>query len=91
MTLQYVVSDEARFLKKIFRGPNLGPTCLNQAQVEVFRYFLEFGLLFFLGIAYSDSLQQYLTSGREVKKILGAQIWVKRAKIGPNVMVFAIF
>ena len=83
------MTDEARFLKKIFRGPNLGPTCLNQAQIEVFRHFLEFGLLYFLGIAYSDSLQQYLTSGRGVKKIWvkrggkggGGHIWAKQVKI----------
>ena len=54
--------EEARFLKKIFRNPNLGLTGLNQVQNEVFRHFLEFELLVFLEIAYNCRLQQCLTS-----------------------------
>ena len=40
------------FFKKIC-SPNLGPAGLNQAQNEVFHYFLEFGSLVFLDIAYN--------------------------------------
>ena len=56
------MTDAARFLKKYFCSSNLGPTSLNQAQNEVVCHFLEFGSLDFLEIAYSDSLQQCLTS-----------------------------
>ena len=58
----YLVIEEARFLKKIFRNLNLGLTGLNQVQNEVFRHFLEFELLVFLEIAYNYRLQQCLTS-----------------------------
>ena len=74
------MTDGARFLKKKKIGcPNWGPTCLYQAQNEVFRHFLKFVSLVFLEIAYNDSLQQCLTSsgGKTHKKI-----W--RPKFGPN-------
>ena len=60
----YLVSDAARFLKKNFGGPYLGPMGLNQAQNDVFHSFLEFGSYFFLEIAYNNRLQQCLTSSR---------------------------
>ena len=58
------MTNEARFLKKKIRGPNLGPTCLNQDQNKVFRNFLEFGSLVFLEIAYTDNFQEFLTSSK---------------------------
>ena len=66
---------------------------LNQAQSKVFRHFLEFRSYFFLETAYNNSLRQYLTfnKGKTYEKILGAQIWAKRAKIGPEIRFFAIF
>ena len=61
------MTDEARFLKKKKKigGANLGPMGLNQAQNEIFCYFLESGSLVFLEIACSDSLQQHRTSSRD--------------------------
>ena len=58
------MTDKARFFKKNFCDPNLGPTDLNQAQNGGFRCFHEFRLLVFFEIAYGDSLQQCLTSSR---------------------------
>ena len=52
------------FFKKIFDGPNLNPTGLNQTQNEVFRRLFEFRSKVFLKIAYYDSLRQSLTSSR---------------------------
>ena len=62
--LWYLVTDEARFGKKI-GGPNLGPMGLNQ-----------FGSYVFLEIEYDGSLQQCLTSSRAktCEKSFGAQI-----------------
>ena len=40
----YLVTDEARYLKRNSGSPNLGPTSLNRAQNEVFHHFLEFEL-----------------------------------------------
>ena len=53
---------------------------LNQAQNEMFRHFVEFGLYVFPKIAYNDSLRQCLTSSRgktHDKSFL-------RPKFGPN-------
>ena len=61
----------------------------NQAQNEVFRYFVEFGSYVFYEIAYSDSLRHCLTCirGKPHDKILGVEIWAKRVKIGPEVCI----
>ena len=45
-------------------APSLGLTGLNNAQNEVFRYFLEFGSKVFPEFEYDDSLRQCLTSSR---------------------------
>ena len=82
--------DESRFLKKN-GGPNLGPMDLNHAQNEIFRHFLEFGSYVFLEIAYNDSLRQCLTSSRGKTRVFGAQIWAKRAKLGPKISFFLPF
>ena len=79
------MTDEARFLKKKkkFRGPNLSSTGLHQAENEVFRYFVGFGSLVFLEIAYRDSLQQCLTSSRgkiHEKEIRGPNLDQNRAR-----------
>ena len=50
------MTDKARFLKKIFAGPNLGSMGLNQAQNEIFCHLLEFGSYVFHEIVYNDSL-----------------------------------
>ena len=62
----YIVTDEARVLKKKKKicCLNLGPISLNHAQNEVFCHFLEFGSLVFLEIGYHDNFQQCLTSSR---------------------------
>ena len=61
--------------------------------ILVFFYFLKFGSLVFLEIAYNVSLQQCLTSSRgEIhEKYLEAQICTKRVNIGPEIRIFAIF
>ena len=55
--------------------------------------FIEIGSYVFLKISYNDNLQQCLTSsrGKTQEKILGVQIWTKRAKIAPVITFFAIF
>ena len=65
----------------------MGPNVLNQDQDEILRHFIEFESQAFVEIAYNDSLGQYLTSsrGKTHEKNLGAQIWVKQVKIGPEV------
>ena len=57
------MTDVARFKKKK-SGLNLGPMGLNQAQDKVFCYFLDFGSLVFLEIAYNDSMEQFLETNR---------------------------
>ena len=89
--LYYLVTDEARFLKKkIFFATQIWA----QAQNEIFRHFLEFGSgsLVFLEIGYNDSLQQWLTSTRGLtnEKKFWAQIWPRRAKIGSKIRFFTI-
>ena len=84
------MTDEAKVFEKKLCNPNLGPTGLNQVQNEVFRHFPEFESLVFLEIAYSDTLQQCLTSsgGKTHEKSFWTQIWVKRAKIGSEIRGF---
>ena len=86
------MTDVARFKKKK-SGLNLGPMGLNQAQDKVFCHFLDFGSLVFLEIAYSDSLQQCPTfsKGKTHKKMFGAQIRVRRAKIVAKINFFWYF
>ena len=55
-------SDEARFWKKKFFGPNLGILGPNLPKFKVFRHFLEFESLDFLDFAYYDSQAWYLTA-----------------------------
>ena len=87
----------SRLTKPIFEkkigSSNLGPTCLNQVQNEVFPHFLEFGSYVFFEIEYDDSLRQYLTSIRSKihGKIFGIQISTKQAKIGHGIRFLAIF
>ena len=50
----YLVTDEARFLKKKIGGPNLGSMGLTQVQNEVFCHLLEFGSYVFLEITCND-------------------------------------
>ena len=77
----------ARFLKKKKKkkkkkkrrkdwGPELGSNGPKSGVKLVFCHFLKFGSLFFLEIAYNDSLQQCLTSG-------GDKIYEKNF-CGPN-------
>ena len=54
-------SDEARFWKKKFFGPNLGILGPNLPKFKVFRHFLEFESLDFLDFAYYDRQAWYLT------------------------------
>ena len=60
---------------------------------NVFCHFLRFGSLFFLKIAYSDTLQQCVTSsrGKIHEKRFWTQIWVESVKIGSKIKFFAIF
>ena len=59
----------------------------------IFCHFLRLGSLFFLKIAYSDNLQQCLTSsrGKIHEKSFWTQVWVESVKIGSKVKFFAIF
>ena len=78
---------------KKFWGPNWGRRDQNQTRNQGFCYFLQFGLLVFLEIAYIDSLQQCMSSfsGKTRRKILGIQIWVKQAKIGSKIRFLSFF
>ena len=60
----YLVVDTARFLKKKIGVPNLGQMGQIRTQNYFFCYFLKFGSLVLLDIAYNDSLQQCLTCSR---------------------------
>ena len=54
----YLVTGEARILKKKIEGPNLGKWTKIGSEARVFFcHFLNFGSLVFFEIAYSDSLQ----------------------------------
>ena len=48
-------------------------------ETRFFCHFLKFGSLVFLEIAYSDSLQQCITTrrGKTHEKIFGDQLWIK--------------
>ena len=65
----------------------------NWPQNQVFCHFLKFGSLVFLGIAYNDSLQQFLTSstGKIYIKIFWAQIWGKGGQNQIRNQVFCHF
>ena len=67
----YIVTEEARFFKKHFVGPKLGPTGLNKPRMSFFCYFLEFWSLVFLEIASKCRLQQCLVEIKPTKKVLG--------------------
>ena len=56
-------------------------------------YFLKFGSLFFLEMAFNDSSQHFLRSsrGKITKEKSWAQISTKRGKIRPKTRFFAIF
>ena len=87
---QYLTSSRGETYEKSFWGQNLRQTSQNRAQNYVFCHFFKFDSLVFLEVAYSDSLQQCLTSarGKTHEKCLGTQFW---AKIGPEICFFAIF
>ena len=91
-----MISSEWRsqiFQQKKNGDPNSGPMAQNQHQNEVFRNFLKFRSYTFLEITYIDSFQDCLTSGRDEtnEKKLGDQIWVKQAKIEPQIILFDTF
>ena len=75
------------------RDPNSDQMAQNQHQNKVFRNFLKFRSYTFLEITYIDSFQHCLTSGRDEtnEKKLGDQIWVKQAKIEPQIILFDTF
>ena len=85
------MTDGARILKTKFWRPESEP---DVPKSGLNLGFLPFGLLVFLENAYSDSLQQCLTSSRGKiykKKNFRAQVWAKRAKIGSETRFFSIF
>ena len=59
---------QSKTTKYIFGGPNLGQTCQNQAQVQVFCLFLKVGSLVFLQVAQDDRLKQLLVEVKLTKK-----------------------
>ena len=78
---------------KKFLGTKFGPKEQKSDPKLGFCHFLKFGSLSFVQIAQNDSFQQFLTSGGDkiYKKIFGAQIWAKGAKIRPKTRFYAIF
>ena len=74
--IQQTKNSQKKFLGSKFgsKGPKLGPN-----QFFFFFQFLKFGSLVFLEIAYSDSLEQCITSSRDKthKKNFRDQIWDK--------------
>ena len=90
----YLATYQARFLKKNW-WPKFGPNAPKSGTKWVFFFcrLIEIGSYVFLKISYNDNLQQCLTSsrGKTQEKILGVQIWTKRAKIAPVITFFAIF
>ena len=80
------MTNDARFLKKkkIWR-PEFGPTGPKSGLKLVFFSFSQFWLicsLYFLEIAYNDSLQQCIicSRGKTNEKNSGEQIWAKRGE-----------
>ena len=65
----------------------------NQAQNQVFCHFLKFGSLDFLEIAYTDTLQQCITSSRAktYQIIFRKQIWCKTSQNLAQNQVFGFF
>ena len=72
--------------EKYFQDPNLGQRGQYRSKTRFFDYFLKFGSLSSLEIAYNDSLQQCPTCSRDksIKKFSRFKIWAKRAKISPQ-------
>ena len=64
---------EVKFTKQNLWDPKLSQRGQNRAGNQVFCHFLKFGLLFFLEIPHSRSLQQCLTSSRD--KTLHKKFW----------------
>ena len=89
----HLATDRVTRLKKKFGGQNLGQMGQNRAQSYVFCFFLKFGSLVFLEIAYNYSLQRCVTtSGVKIhEKFFLVQIWVKSTKIGSKIKFFVIF
>ena len=61
-------------------------------KISFFCHFLKFGLLVFLEIAQSDSLEQFLTTsrGKTHKKIEEGQILTKQYSFGPKTVPFSL-
>ena len=78
--------------KKVGRT-NLGQNGPKSGPKFGFCYFLKFGSLHFLEIAYSLSLQQCITSsrGKTYKKALRDQIWCKKGQNPPQNRCFCNF
>ena len=88
---QYLTSCKITTHKKFFFGAQiLAKWAKIEPKVSFFWHILKFRSLVFLGIAYSDSLQQCLKSirGKTLKKKLGAQVL---AKIRPEISFFVPF
>ena len=60
----YLVTNEARFLKKKLAARIWGEWGKMEPKIRVFCHFLKIGSFVFLEIVYNDSLQQCLTSSR---------------------------
>ena len=76
---------QSKTTKYIFGGPNLGQTCQNQAQVQVFCLFLKVGSLVFLQVAQDDRLKQLLVEVKLTKKK-----WVARKQVFCHFLKFAL-
>ena len=73
------MTDEARFFKNSFGGPNLGQLGQFWAQNLFFSHFFKFGLLVVLEIAKDDTLKHCLTTsrGKTHGENFGAPNWMQ--------------
>ena len=90
---QFLTSNKGKIYEKRFGGLHLGQRGQNWVRNQVFWHFLKFGSLFFLEVAYNDSLQQCITSSRvktHVKDFWRPNLGKSGSKSGPK-LGFLIF
>ena len=89
--IRYLVTDEARFLKKNLAARICAKWTKIGPKTRFFYHFFKFGSLVFLEITYNDSLQQCITFSRgntHEKNFWGPNLGQKGPKSGPKLSCF---
>ena len=89
----YLRSDKVRFLKKRLATRIWGQRAQIRSKMRFFVILLNLDHTFSLKLHTMIACDNiwYLVELKLSKKNVGAQIWVKRAKMGPKIRFFAIF